>query len=403
MRSTGERTLGRQPWAGAPVGDWRLNGPQTVIALLLLLSALSPARAEPEDEEIPRPPAIGRPEHFDEDESPIGSFHTPTVQAEPRTLQVEDPLTFTVRIVAGSGRVWRPPSRPKLGEFAGFPERFYIDSLGDASGRRVDERTWEFAYTLRPKRADVKSIPSFPFVFFTPGFIPPEKGYQIKRTTSIDLSVCPRAAVQPVDVKTDQPPARAPDAIYQFAEGRQVLRQQSAWPLDHLLIITAIGLLLPPALCLVWCVIWRRLNPDAARRAKQRRSQAARQALHALRAAALALGAGLPTPPPAGPAGSGDPRRAPGDPAQKTASIVTEYLRQRLDLASAEPTPGEVGGLLARAGFAPKLVGEAAEFFRACDAVRFAPASATRPDELHGAATQLILSLEAESWPAPTS
>jgi hypothetical protein len=356
--------------------------------ILFTLVVLSSAWADADDE-IPQPPAIGRPDDFDPDEGPIGSFEIPSVQADKTTLQVDDSLTLRVRISVARdkdgkalARVWRPPSLPKLKEFTDFKDQFRIEYVGDPNGRRVDERTWEFTYTLKPKSTDVKAVPSFPFVFFTPGFVPPEKGYQVKRSPCIDVTVLPRAAVQPVDVKTDQPPARAPDAIYQLAEGPHVLSRPSAWPVERLLAVAVIGLIMPPGLCVVWCLVWRRLNPDAARRAKQRRSQAARQALRALRAASKA------------------PR---GDLAQGTASIVAAYLRQRFDFAAAEPTPAEVDVHLARTGIAPRLIGETSEFFRTCDAARFAPASESRPEVLHRVATQLINSLEAESWPVSNS
>jgi hypothetical protein len=344
----------------------------------VILVAVSAARADAVDADIPELPAIGRPEGFDEDEGPIGSFETPTVQAEPRTLQVEDPLTLTVRITAGPGRVWRPPSRPKLDDFPGFKNQFFIEPQGDPKGRRVDDHTWEFTYTLKPKGTDVKAVPSFPFVFFTPGFIPPEKGYQVKRTPSIELTIRPRAAVQQGDVKTDQPPASAPDAIYQIIEGPQVLRRESTMSPQALLSLAAVYLIAVPAGCVVWCLVWRRLNPDAARRATQRRSQAARQALQALRAT----------------------RPAQENPAEWTASIVADYLRQRLDLPAAEPTPIEIAVHLEHVGCAPALIQRAADFFHACDAARFGPALTTRSEALSSSAKELVLALESETGAA---
>jgi hypothetical protein len=113
-----------------------------------------------------------------------------------------------------------------------------------------------------------------------------------------------------------------------------------------------------------WYVVWRRLYPDAARRARIRRSRAARRALHLLRHAG--------------------PRETP--------AIVADYLRQRLDLATAEPTPAEVVEHLYRVGMDGQLADRTADFLHACDAARFAPHG--NGDELPGQAADLVLELE---------
>jgi hypothetical protein len=72
---------------------------------------------------------------------------------------------------------------------------------------------------------------------------------------------------------------------------------------------------------------------------------------------------------------------------------VAEYLRQRLDLPVAEPTPDEVAAHLRRAGLDAKLASEAAAFFRACDAGRFAAGAAGAAD-LQSAASRFVLAVE---------
>lgn len=103
---------------------------------------------------------------------------------------------------------------------------------------------------------------------------------------------------------------------------------------------------------------------------------------------------------------------------EQVAAITARYLRQRFDLPAAEPTPAEVAGHLR--GALPggeKLAEQAADFFRACDAARFAPAGiesrhgpdhaimgerspllASRFTNLTEMARQLIVSLEEKSW-----
>jgi hypothetical protein len=64
-----------------------------------------------------------------------------------------------------------------------------------------------------------------------------------------------------------------------------------------------------------------------------------------------------------------------------------------------EPTPAEVAGHLRRSGASEGLADKAAEFFRACDAARFAPSTPQAPDdELAQVAHHLINTLEAEPW-----
>jgi hypothetical protein len=142
-------------------------------------------------------------------------------------------------------------------------------------------------------------------------------------------------------------------------------------------LLLAVLLVVPPAGCVVWYLLWSRLYPDAARLARQRRSLAARKALHALEHA-----------------GSGPAREQ----ATRTAAILADYLRHRLDLPGGEATPAEVADHLQRAGYSTDLASKTAEFFRACDAVRFMPVP-TLDGNLSATGGELILALEAESCP----
>ncbi|HZT78623.1 MAG TPA: hypothetical protein VFA26_00255, partial [Gemmataceae bacterium] len=262
-----------------PAWERGVRGAAAILSLLLL-SAAAVAR-QPDAPAFDFPPR-DRPEFFDEDESPVGLFSTPTVSAAPREVQVEDPVTYTVR-VAAAGPVKRPPRRPKLDAFPGFAEQFYIEPVGDDAGRKVDPQTWEFVYRLKPKGTGVTAIPSFPFVCFTPGLLPPERGYQTKRTAEIPLTVRPR---QKAAVAEGPPPITLPSpppAVLELAPGPAVLRRGPPLPSPALLAVAAAVLLLPPVVCAGWYFAWRRLYPDAARLARRRRSQAAEEALRTLR------------------------------------------------------------------------------------------------------------------------
>jgi hypothetical protein len=337
------------------------------VALLLLLAGvaagLTPeARAEPDgpaDDDIP---LVGRPDFPFSGGS--GNF-TVEARAEPTTLRAEKPLTFTL-LVRATGPVRHAPERLDLRQLPAFAGRFYIlEEPADGTRHPAPDR-WEFVYRLKPRRAEVGEVPGVPFVFFNPAIPSAAKGFQIRFTDPIPLRILPAEEYRPLP--------RLPDEAYQITTGSALLARRAAWqPLGPAAVWLLLGA--PPLVCAAWYAGWRRLHPDAGAQVRRRRSRAARQALHRVR--------GLRRLPP--------DRRADG-----AAAAVTDYLRQRLELPPAEPTPAEAATHLGRAGCPEALAGQAADFFRACDAARFRPATATGPasDGLPGAAARLILAVE---------
>jgi hypothetical protein len=80
---------------------------------------------------------------------------------------------------------------------------------------------------------------------------------------------------------------------------------------------------------------------------------------------------------------------------------VADYLRQRLDLVSAEPTPAETLAHLRRFHVSARAAARVAAFFHACDAVRFSPEPLVEGRQLLTEGEAVILTLEAEpclSW-----
>jgi hypothetical protein len=332
-----------------------------VLGLALALLAPGGARAEPAEapDEIP---VVGRPADLPFSEA-SGRFEA-RARAAPTTLEAEQPLTLTVT-VREVGRVVRPPQRIDLRQLPTFAEDFYIEDLPDASG----PGTWEFAYRLRPRRPGVPDVPSFPLAFYNPQLRPPSRAFQVVYTDPIPLRVLARgAAVVPL---------RAPEAAFELATGPGVLAREEAWRPTRA--DWAVLLLAPPLLGAAWYLAWRRLWPDAARQARRKRSRAARQALEALRAAARLEAAAR---------------------AERVAEAVATYLRQRLGLSPAEPTPAEAATCLMAHGCPADLAGQAERFFRACDEARFVHAGHAG---LEDAGAQLILAVEALPWPPPPS
>jgi tetratricopeptide (TPR) repeat protein len=316
-------------------------------------------------------PVVGRP--VDLPFSEASGWFEVQVRAEPTTLQAETPLTFTLRV-----RAVRPPRHPPqpldLRQLPDFAEQFYIEG-SSAEAARPDDRTWEFSYRLKPRRTEVREIPSLPFVYFNPYLLTASKGFQVLYTDPIPLHVLPQETV-PV-------PVQGPERAFVLATGAAVLERQTPWTPPSIRTI-AVLLLAPPLGCVAWYLFWRRAYPDAARLASQRRSRAARRALQALRTPRRFFLSQIVK------------KQDEGD-AARIAAIVAEYLQQRLDLASAEPTPCEVAALFAQHGFSSALTAQAVRFFEACDCARFQPGgSSSSPIPLQDSAIQLILAVESE-------
>ncbi|MGH7172826.1 MAG: hypothetical protein ACRELG_21305, partial [Gemmataceae bacterium] len=344
--------------------------PRHFLVLLMLLASVVPVRGEADEKaESDDIPVVGRP--VDLPFSEASGWFEVHARAEPTTLQAQTTLTFTVSVRAVRP-ARRPPQRLDLRQLPDFAEGFYIEDPGEEV-TRPDDRTWEFAYRLKPRRRDVTAIPSLPFVYFNPYLLTASKGFQVLYTDPIPLHVLRHETVKV--------PVQAPESAFGLATGPEVLERQTPWAPPR--IGTCVVLLVAPPLgCIVWYLVWRRLYPDAARLASQRRSRAARRALQALHAA----------------------RRLNAEArAARTVAIVVSYLQQRLDLTIAEPTPREVALLFAQQACSSALTEQAVRFFEACDSARFLPMAESTPFPLHDVATQLILAVEKETCPASHS
>jgi hypothetical protein len=338
-------------------------------AVLLALVCAAPALSRAGEDDPDAPPALGAPEDFS---GAVGKYRI-ACTASPTEVAVEDPVKLVVRIT-GAGPKKYLPERAKLHLFPPELGRdFYVQNVPREDRYLPAERTWEFVYRLRPKRLGITRIPALQFVYYDPAL----RRFQPARTRgSIALKVTPRReAVLPKNA-TRVPPA--PDRFYELATGEAVL-SRSGHAGDAYPFLLACLILVPPGLCAVWYGLWRRLHPEAGWRARRRRSRAAREALAALRRV--------------------DAERA----GERTASVLAGYLRQRLELKGAEPTPEEVSAHLGRAGVSAGVSGRVAGLFRACDAARFAPSPPAEVAALTANACDLVQALEAELCAAQAS
>lgn len=330
---------------------------QAALALVLAFAGASWTPAAP-----PAPPIFNGAE---------GTFPQVTMTASLTEVQVAHPVTLTVRITAARPPQ-QPPQRPDFpklarskypgsGRLAEFVKTFHIEPTRE----RQDGLTWEFDYRLHPRVAGTHTIPSWPFLYYRPDSNPKRVG--TFQTTWVNEPDGLTIAVRPA-------PLEAPEPLFRIATGSAVLeRQRQPGPASPFLV--AAILLGPPLLCGGWYAAWRQLYPDAARRRQRRRSRAARKALQELCTRTSGSAA---------------------EEANRAARVVTNYLQDRLELPPGEPTPAEVGLHLQRLGVPEKLAGKAAEFFRSCDQLRFAPAVVPAEQSLSGIGADLIGALEAE-------
>ena len=338
------------------------------VAVSLALPAAGFGQEDGTEEKF-TPPVSGQPKEFTD---AVGIFRASGHLAA-TTVQVGQPVLFTLRVVA-EGKPLVRPGRPRLDRDEVIPKSFFVETP-DPAEKEIDAGTWEFYYLLKPRSTDVKKVPQVIFHYFDPAAGQDPSGYQTSLTDDIPLKVTPALDV-PVEPTGAAGPAEVPDSVLGIEKGEQLLRRDRPWELPAPLLL--VGLLLaPPLACVTWYVVWQRLYPDAARRTRQRRSRAARQALHDIRAARA-----LP----------------PEKQAGRLAETVTLYLRDRLDLPASVPTPLEVGGHLEKAGLSEGLCRQALTFYETCDVLRFAPSTALDTADLAAVADALILAVESETW-----
>lgn len=369
-RALSLRRAWRPPSASTPFDD---SGRATrrcrslgACAFLILLTLASSIHAQAGKQE---PPVAGRPEDFS---GLVGVFRI-NASATPMELQVEDPLTLTVRIGGEPDRSFQSPEplRSRLRLFSKrMQEDFFIEPVPEKDRHLEKEKMWEFVYRLRPKRLDAKSIPGLKLTYY----LPARRRYQSSYADEIELTVTPRPEAAPTKAAIDA--ARLPERFYELVTGPDVLRRPLTIP--WLIPAAAIYLLLPPALCALWYRRWRRLHPDEGRYRQQQRSQAAQKALRLL-------------------------HDEPGPNEEQVFLLLAGYLWQRFDLVLTEPTPREVAHHLNRLGISRDLRTRVADFIARCDAVRFAPVGKTSGSRFAEEAAQLIHALEAESQRADAS
>lgn len=308
----------------------------------------------------------------------VGKFSV-RARAEPTTVAVGEPLRWTLTILAAPDvPVHVAPSRPNLEKEEEFDANFHIEAVPVEKRRAAN--VWEYSYHLKPKSVSVKEVPPFIFGYFNP-LARDDSGFEQPDSGEVAITVKPPAkkAAPAVTGKTTLP--EAPEFVSELASDEAVLRRHEPWSPPSwpwiVVLLTA-----PPVGATLWLVAWRRFYPDAARRARLRRSRAARQALAALDRMGGSTGSSL---------------------AEQLATIFSQFLVERHDLSSVAATPAETETFLRERGVAEPLTQRVAELLRTCDALRFSNLPAPVSGGLKAAASELILALEEAAWSASHS
>ena len=230
--------------------------------------------------------------------------------------------------------------RPDLKKLDPFESRFIItdnrDPTPDADAKEV-----RFSYRLRPRNRAVKEVPTFQFHYFNPA-ASVGKQFPLTEAKSVPIAVTAPRPKPPAPVI----PLGEPDQLFAVATGPRVLESQPFAPGVGTWIAVALA---GPGIALGWYLAWRRVYPDAARLARMRRTRAARRAIDTIRRSARAM-----------------------DPSGAIAAAVLGYLRARFPLPYSAVTPPEIGAALTELGMPAAACETIADFFRSCDAARFA-------------------------------
>jgi hypothetical protein len=214
-----------------------------------------------------QPPIVGRPMDFS---GAIGGPFVVTMSIDPSQVAIEEPFTLTLRIV-GPGNL-NEIARPALGKSDAF-SLFAVDDLDDTfTDRAPPSRT--FRYRLRARSEKATQIPAFKFVYFNPAIVPASRGYQTTYAQGFEVHV----ERLPVTI------GRVPEFINREWEAEKTRPATSSGSIDWVLYqiadlfgiyVPAIGtqsksawaaaICFPPALCVIWYIIWRRSYSRLAR------------------------------------------------------------------------------------------------------------------------------------------
>ena len=137
-------------------------------------------------------PQAGKPNDF---YGLVGNY-TITAEAEPKQVNVGDPITLTISV--GGSQYLKPVQWPELEKMSAMTESFKIPS--DRSDGNIQDNVKVFTQTIRPNNENVKQIPPIPLSFFDAA----AGRYRTVLTKPIPLQVSPTRVVTGGDVESRQ-------------------------------------------------------------------------------------------------------------------------------------------------------------------------------------------------------
>ena len=290
------------------------------------------------------PPGVTRPALY---RGAVGAMTLET-SLDRTTATAMAPMTLTLRITGeGVGAQLEPPPLAQVPELT---RDFDVSPIVDAG--KLTGSTIELTQTIRPRRADVKELPSLPLAYYDY-----KAGrYGIVRSLPIPLEIHPGgrvgAAAMQVVTATPAEPSSVGDAPSESDADTPIGLGANHATLGELAVtgpasVQAIaGTLVggPLIVALTWLgrTVWRRRRP--ARR-EQRNARSLLASLDGLTDAPAVH--------------------------EHIAATLQDYLRLRLDLPPGELSPSAVSASLAQHGRGTELGREIGDFLARCDAGRF--------------------------------
>lgn len=305
------------------------------------------ARAEAVKVEVKAPPLTGRPADF---AGAIGQF-TISATAKPDRVQQGQPVTLSFAV---QGSNVDGVAGPNLAVQSELTSRF--DFTGDELSGDVEGNSKVFRRAVFPRQPGEQTIPPITWSYFDPK----QEQYVTLRTDPIPLVVTPGADGATADSAASSQAAQSTSLTLlrggispNYADPAVLLADQSfSVPQPTLMATIAV----PPLawLAVVFATRRRRRMQSDAGYARRRRAlrQARKTSAQAMR---------QPTP---------------QAQLQGLASTITDYLSNRFDMPPGILTSSEAADLIAARTGDRVLAADVADFLNACDAVRYAPASA---------------------------
>jgi hypothetical protein len=332
------------------------------------------ASSDPLSVTVQAVPSANQPDSFS---GGVGKFEL-KAEANPTAMKVGDPFTVTLTVRGTSDSLLETVRAPQLEQQSELVKHFKIHTDPPAVNT-LDDTTKTFTYTLRPRHADVQSLPPIDMAYYDPE----TRQFHTAHSAPIALQVEPSATLAASDVVVTDNSKPKSQLGRQLADGllANYTGPEVLVPQQHRLQFTPIlgtFLIVPPLayalICLGQC--WqrkRRANPE-----RQRSKRAARTALASLDTLS---------------------RQAHADTATLYASVqqaLTGYIRDKLDLNSPGLTVDDITHYLRTEGVDDDLVQQASNLFHLCDNVRYAPGglAVTQHTHLLDDAKTLVQQLE---------